>query len=113
MAGINLFCEALSLLAYELCIIEIVNPHRLPYLIHRLGTNLAGLFSTLLQDIVDLRYVLLKLSSAHTHRLQEFVQHLIQELLALHVSQSAATIVILQLVKILIVRQELLEIIVT
>ena len=106
----SLVSEALSLLANELGIVEIVDTHGLTNLVHGLSTHLAGLLSTLLQDIVDLRYVLLKLSSAHTHRLQEFVQHLIQELLTLHVSQSAATIVILHLIEVLIVGQELSEV---
>ena len=47
-----------------------------------------------------------------THRLEELVEHLIKELLALHVAQSTTTIVILQLVKVLIVRPELREVLV-
>ena len=52
--------ETLSLLADEFGIVEVVDAHRLTNLIHRLGTNLAGLFRTLLKNIVNLRNILLE-----------------------------------------------------
>ena len=94
----KLLCELLSLLADELRIVEVVDTHGLADLIHRLGSNLTGLFRTLLQDIIDLRDILLELCTTLTHGLQELVEHLIEELLALHIAQTTTTVVILQLV---------------
>ena len=96
--------EALSLLADELGIVEVVDAHGLTNLIHRLGTHLARLFRTFLQDIVDLRDILLELCTTLAHGLQELVEHLIEKLLALHIAQTSTTVVILQLVEILILR---------
>ena len=107
-----LFSEALGLLANQFRIVEVVDTHCLANLIHRLGTHLARLFRTLLQDIVDLGDVLLELRTTSTHRLQELIEHLIEELLALHVAQTTTTVVILQLVEVLIIRPELLEVII-
>ena len=45
-----------------------------------------------------------------THRLQEFVEYLIEELLAFHVTQATTTIVVLQLIKVLILRPELCKV---
>ena len=44
--------------------------------------------------------------TALAHRFQETVEHLQEELLALHVAQSATTVMILQLVEVLILRPE-------
>ena len=45
---VSFFSEALGLLADELGIVEVVDAHGLADLIHRLGSNLTGLFRTFL-----------------------------------------------------------------
>ena len=105
--------ETLSLLADEFGIVEVVDAHSLTNLIHRLGTNLAGLFRTLLKNIVNLRNILLELSTTLAHGLEELIKHLIQEFLTLHITEATTTVVILQFVKVLILWPELLEVLIT
>ena len=74
--------------------------------------DLARLRSTFLQYVVDLGDVLLELSTTLAHGLEELVEHLIEELLALHIAQTAATVVILQLVEVLVLWPEVGEVLV-
>ena len=96
--------ERFYLTLNQFLIVKVVNAHGLTYLIHRLGGSLASLLRTLLQDVIDFRDILLQLVTALAHRLQELVQYLVQELLALHVAQTATTVVVLQLVQVLVLR---------
>ena len=70
-----------------------------------LGSNLGGNFRTFLKDIVNLRNILLVGMTAGADRLQAVVQHVNQELLALHVAKTATTVVVFKLFKARVVRK--------
>ena len=78
----------------------------------RLGGHLAGFLRTLLQDTVNLGDVLFELVATLADGFQAVVQHLHQELLALHVAQSAPAVVVLHLVQVLIVGPEIGKVVV-
>ena len=77
-----------------------------------LSSYFARCLRTLLQDVIDLGDVLFKLMTTHTDGLQLLVEHLRQELLALHIAQSTMTVMIFQLIQIVILWPELSEIII-
>lgn len=63
----------LSLLLYEGGIIEVVYLHGFAHIMQRLCCSFTGCFASLLQNVVDLWYVLFELMAALTDRFQALV----------------------------------------
>ena len=105
-------CEAFDLLTNQLLVVEIVDFHGAAHFVHRLGGCLACARDSLLQNVVDFGNVFLKLTTTLTHGLKELVEHFVEEFLALHVAESAAPIVVFQLVEVLVFGPEVAEVVV-
>ena len=106
----SLAAELLAELLLQGEVIEIVNTHGVAHLAHGLRGHFACLLRATAQDVKDGGNVLLKLVAALAHRLQHVVDNGVEELLALHVAQSATAVVVLQLVKVLVVGPEIGEV---
>ena len=63
-------------------------------------------FAACTQNFVNLRDALLPIVTALTDGLQNVLQHVVEELLNLYVTQATAFVVSLQLVQVSVVRQE-------
>ena len=100
------------MLCYKLHIIKIVDLHGLAYIREGLCSLGAGHFRALAQDLIYLRDVLLVMRSSLSHRLQELLHDVEEELLACTISQSAATVVVLHLLEVCILRKILREMLV-
>ena len=84
---------------------EIIYLHSFLYLAHSLSRTLTGFFSTLLQHVINIVHVLCELFTAQSDRLKLLLHYVVEELLYLHITKTAALVVLLQLVKVLIIGQ--------
>lgn len=89
---------------------EIVDLHRVTDAIERTLSGLSGDFAALLENLVDFGQATLPLRTALTHGRQQRLHDVVQELLYLHIAESAALVVRFQLVEALVVRQEFCEV---
>lgn len=78
-------------------IVEVVDLHRCAYFLERLSGGAFGLLAALAQNFVYARYVLLPLMAAFAYGAQYRLQDVVQELLYLDVAQTAALVMLLQL----------------
>ena len=97
--------EAGSLFGGEGSIIEIVEAHGAAYFRHGLRSCLAGGLGTTAEDVDDGRDILCKLGATLTDGLEGLLQDGGEELLHLHVAETAATVVVLEGVEVLVVGQ--------
>ena len=102
-----LLCKTFALLTNEVEVVEIVDAHGVAYLVHGLCGCFACLLGAFLQYFVYARYVLLPLVTTLAHGLKHVVDNVVQELLTLHVAQTATAVVVFQLVEVLIFGPEL------
>ena len=105
-----LFRIFLGVLGDELGVVEVVDLHGCTNFVESLGCLGASNFATLAEDFIYLRDVLLVVRSLLTHRLEEVLHDVEEELLACAVSETSTTVMILHLVEVLILRKELLEV---
>ena len=98
------------LLLQQIVIRKVVDPHGLADIGEGGGGGLFGHGAALLQDLHDFRQALLPLLAAGADGLQFGLHDGVQELLDLHIAQAAALIMRLELVEVLVLRQELGEV---
>ena len=104
------FCKGIFvyvLLFQQIVIRKVVDPHGLADIGEGGGGGLFGHGAAFLQNFHDLGQALLPLFAAVADGLQLSLHDAVQELLHLHVAQTAALIVCLQLVEVLVLGQEL------
>ena len=97
-------------LLQQVIIREVVNAHGFADIGQGGGSGLFSHGAAFLQDLHDLGQALLPLLAAVADGLQLGLHDGIQELLDLHVAQTAALIVSLELIEVLVLRQELGEV---
>lgn len=102
--------EAGGLLGGEGSIVEIVEAHGAAYFRHGLCSCLAGGLGAAAQDVDDGRDVLCELGTALTDGLEGLLQNGGEELLHLHIAETAATVVVLEGVEVLVVGQVAAEV---
>ena len=96
-----------DLLLQQVIIREVIDLHGLADIGEGGGGGLFGHSAAFLQNFHDLGQALLPLFAAIADGLQLSLHDAVQELLHLHVAQTAALIVCLQLVEVLVLGQEL------
>ncbi len=104
------FCKGIFiyvLLFQQIIIREVIDFHGLAHFGEGGGGGLFGHGAAFLQNFHDLGQALLPLLAAVADGLQLSLHDAVQELLHLHVAQTAALIVCLQLVEVLVLGQEL------
>lgn len=104
------FCKGIfvyALLFQQIIIRKVIDFHGLTHLGEGGGGGLFGHGAAFLQNFHDLGQALLPLLAAVADGLQLGLHDAVQELLHLHVAQTAALIVCLQLVEVLVLGQEL------
>ena len=104
------FCKGIliySLLFQQIIIREVIDFHGFTHFGEGGGGGLFGHGAAFLQNFHDLGQALLPLFAAIADGLQLSLHDAVQELLHLHVAQTAALIVCLQLVEVLVLGQEL------
>ena len=97
-------------LLQQVIIREVVNAHGFADIGQGGGSGLFGHGAAFLQDLHDLGQALLPLLAAVADGLQLGLHDGVEELLDLHVAQTAALIVGLELIEVLVLRQELGEV---
>ena len=104
-ASVPLFAsglEALGLLGdqfVEDSLVEIVDPHSALHCGEGVGGFCSRYLAALAKDLVDVRNILFKFVTALPDRGEDVIEHLEQELLDHHVSESAGLVLLLQLVE--------------
>ena len=88
-------------------LVKIIDTHGILHLVQRPGRHLAGRQGALPEDLIHGGDVLLVHGTAGPDGLQTVVQHVQEELLALHITQAATAVVVLQFVQIGVIRPEL------
>ena len=99
-----------DLLLQQVIIREVIDLHGLADIGEGGGGGLLGYGAAFLQNLHDLRQTLLPLLAAGADGLQLGLHDGVEELLDLHVAQTAALIVGLEFVEVLVLRQELGEV---
>ena len=95
-----------SLFGDEVFVVEVVDLHSLLHLVEGLGSNLTGGFGTLAENLIHAGNVLLIGVTTGTDGLQAVIEHVNEELLALHVSKASTAVVVLELVQVGVVGPE-------
>lgn len=103
------FAELLGLRADKFFVIEIIDSHSTPHLCKSLSGYRPRCLCPFPEHLIHARNILLELFPALTDRFQFRLQYGIQELLYLHIPESASSVVVLQFVQAGIVRQEFRE----
>ena len=99
-----------SLFGDEVFVVEVVDLHGLLHLVEGLGSDLAGGFGALAENLIHAGDVLFIGVAAGTDGLQAVIEHVDEELLALHVSKASTAVVVLELVQVGVLRQESLKV---
>ena len=105
-----LFGKAARLFCNQFGVVEVVDFHGTAHIGQRVGRYGAGIFATLAQHVVDGRDVFLKLLATGADGVESLVENLFKEFLTLHIAQSTAAIVVLQLFEVGIVRPVALKV---
>ena len=93
-------------LGHQSFVIEVVDSHCLAYVMQSCSSSSFSFLAACTQDFINLRDALLPIVTALTDGLQHVLQHVVEELLNLYVTQTTALVVSLQLVQVSIVRQK-------
>ena len=89
----------------QLCILKVVDTHCTLHLSQSLRCHFTCLITAFFQDIINCGNILLQFFSSEVDKILSILHNIIQELLHLHISQTASGIVCFQFVQICIIRQ--------